>query len=249
MASASPGLTDDEGDVVDGYTYDVFGAIRAQSGSSDNYWLFTGEQREADFDLYYLRARYYDPETGRFLSQDPLFGRDRQTQTQNPYPYVMNNPLNLRDPYGLCALCDLVKDNVVDPIDDNIIGPVGEVVTETVPEAAQWTYQNIARPIYDYNVKPAWRAVRYCSASIDRAWECYERTELVLAGSAVALAGGIIVGAGCVLVPAALSPAGPGGWALAGVVCLEASVGGAAAGYAGFWIIQAAVSPWEHPKE
>jgi hypothetical protein len=37
-------LTDDEGDVVDGYTYDVFGAIRSQSGSSANPWLFTGEQ-------------------------------------------------------------------------------------------------------------------------------------------------------------------------------------------------------------
>lgn len=44
-------LTDDEGDVLDGYTYDVFGAIRSQSGSSDNPWLFTGEQQDADSDL------------------------------------------------------------------------------------------------------------------------------------------------------------------------------------------------------
>jgi hypothetical protein len=50
-------LTDENGDVVDAYTYDVFGAIRTQSGSSNNYWLFTGEQRDSDSDLYYLRAR------------------------------------------------------------------------------------------------------------------------------------------------------------------------------------------------
>ena len=58
--------------MVDGYTYDVFGGIRTQSGSSANYWLFTGEQRDGDSELYYLRARYYDPAIGRFLSQDPV---------------------------------------------------------------------------------------------------------------------------------------------------------------------------------
>ena len=58
--------------MVDGYTYDVFGGIRSQSGASDNPWLFTGEQQDADEGLYYLRARYYDPAIGRFLSQDPL---------------------------------------------------------------------------------------------------------------------------------------------------------------------------------
>jgi len=80
--------------VVDGYTYDVFGAIRSQSGSSPNYWLFTGEQRDADSEMYYLRARYYDPATGRFLSQDPL-------RSGNLYAYAGNNPVRYVDPYGL----------------------------------------------------------------------------------------------------------------------------------------------------
>lgn len=40
-------LTDDYGDVVDGYTYDVFGAIRSQAGSSPNEFTFTGEQVDA----------------------------------------------------------------------------------------------------------------------------------------------------------------------------------------------------------
>ena len=40
-------LTDGSGNVVDGYTYDVFGALRSQSGTSSNYWLFTGEQADS----------------------------------------------------------------------------------------------------------------------------------------------------------------------------------------------------------
>ena len=51
-------LTDDTAAVTDTYSYDVFGAVRSQTGSSDNDWLFTGEQHDADSDLYYLRARY-----------------------------------------------------------------------------------------------------------------------------------------------------------------------------------------------
>ncbi len=43
--------------------------------------------------LYYLRARYYDPETGRFLSQDPIPG-------VNPYAYVGNKPVRFVDPSG-----------------------------------------------------------------------------------------------------------------------------------------------------
>src|SRR3990170_313517 len=50
-------LTDGSGNTVEGYTYDVFGAIRTQSGSSPNYWLFTGEQRDTETSFYYLRAR------------------------------------------------------------------------------------------------------------------------------------------------------------------------------------------------
>ncbi len=86
----------------------MFGATRSQSGASPSYWLFTGEQRDADSGLYYLRARYYDPSMGRFPGRDPL-------PFFNRYAYVGNNPVNLVDPSGLChqelgadAICFLV---------------------------------------------------------------------------------------------------------------------------------------------
>ena len=50
--------------------------------------------------LYYFGARYYDPETGRFITKDPDGGDVTDPQSPNPYVYVKNNPLNLIDPDG-----------------------------------------------------------------------------------------------------------------------------------------------------
>ena len=53
------------------YEYDVFGNVRPETGSSDNEFTYTGEQNDS-IGLEYLRARYDDPATRRFPSQDPL---------------------------------------------------------------------------------------------------------------------------------------------------------------------------------
>lgn len=53
-----------------GSTTDVFGAIQSQTGSSPNEFKFTGEQMDGS-GLQFLRARYYDDATGRFLGRDP----------------------------------------------------------------------------------------------------------------------------------------------------------------------------------
>lgn len=105
---STTGLTDEQGDVTDEYEYDVFGATRSQTGSSPNEFKFTGEQVDST-GMEYLRARYYDQATGRFLSQDPL-------PLLQQYPYVMNNPVNLVDPYGLfpCPGCGAVVDRLGD---------------------------------------------------------------------------------------------------------------------------------------
>ena len=104
-------LTDGSGNVIAGYGYDVFGEIRSQSGTGDTEFKFTGEQRDPQLlrNFYYLRARYYDPEIGRFLGQDPLPGG-------NLYAYVRNNPVTYTDPSGLIVHKKIKK-----------------IVTETVP--------------------------------------------------------------------------------------------------------------------
>ena len=62
--------------------------------------LYQGQQQDAESNLYYLRARYYDPTIGRFISKDPVKGTLTLPQSQNPYAYSINNPINLSDPSG-----------------------------------------------------------------------------------------------------------------------------------------------------
>jgi len=85
----------------------AFGEVRAKSGTLSTSFLFTGEQFDAKArlweGLYYLRARYYDSETGRFLTQDPFGGFVISPQSLNRYPYAVNDPVNLVDPWGLCG--------------------------------------------------------------------------------------------------------------------------------------------------
>jgi RHS repeat-associated protein len=58
---------------------------------------FTGREWDPEVQLYYYRARYYDPKPGRFVSEDPL----RFIAGNNFYTYVENNPINHVDPLGL----------------------------------------------------------------------------------------------------------------------------------------------------
>jgi len=89
-------LADGAGNVLMTYGYGVFGDLRFKYGSAPTDRLFTGEQRDLETGLDYLRARYYDPATGRFLGSDPLGGG---------YAYAGNNPANRRDPTGLYEIC------------------------------------------------------------------------------------------------------------------------------------------------
>jgi RHS repeat-associated protein len=93
-------LTDEDGDVVNDYDYDVFGALRDSSGSQPNDFTFAGEQVDGSTGLQYLRARYYDPTTGRFVSRDRFAGYPRLPGTQNRYAYGLNNPALYSDPNG-----------------------------------------------------------------------------------------------------------------------------------------------------
>jgi RHS repeat-associated protein len=76
------------------YTYDAFGALRNASGPTAPF-LFTGEQRDPSTNLYYLRARYYDPATGRFLTRDPFPGLafDPISQESPKSPFSAQNGL------------------------------------------------------------------------------------------------------------------------------------------------------------
>jgi RHS repeat-associated protein len=83
--------------------YDAFGRI--PSGLPAGFGVggefqFTGEAVDIGTGFYYLRARYYDPQFGVFLSVDPYPGSDLQPLSENRYAYTRNNPLQLTDRTG-----------------------------------------------------------------------------------------------------------------------------------------------------
>jgi RHS repeat-associated protein len=100
-------LTNSSGTPTDQYDYTAFGELKNYSGSSTpNNYQYTGQQYDDEIDLYSLRARYYDPANGRFLSRD-TWPIDLQNPIElNRYGYTANNPVNHSDPsgYGISSL-------------------------------------------------------------------------------------------------------------------------------------------------
>jgi RHS repeat-associated protein len=93
-------LANAAGTVTDNYVYDAFGNSLQTGDQSPNSFLYRGEQLDADLGLYYLRARYYSPLSGRFLSRDPENGVLTGPATLHKYEYASGDPVNLIDPTG-----------------------------------------------------------------------------------------------------------------------------------------------------
>jgi len=92
-------LTDSSGNVVTSYTYTPYGTATSTTASTNPY-QYTSENSDSETNLTYLRARYYDPTTGRFISRDPVRGTLDNPITQNPYVYALDNPTTYSDPSG-----------------------------------------------------------------------------------------------------------------------------------------------------
>ena len=90
-------LSNSAGALAQTYTFDSFGKQTGSSGSLTNPFQYTGREFDTETGLYFYRARYYDPQSGRFLSEDPIDFRGGI----NFYSYVKNNSPNLIDPRGL----------------------------------------------------------------------------------------------------------------------------------------------------
>jgi RHS repeat-associated protein len=100
-------LTDSAGVGTDNYNYEAFGKLINSTGDTENSYLYTGEQYDAGLDNYYLRARYYDQNVGRFTQMDTWMGRDQEPATLHKYLYVHADPLNMVDPTGNFGMSSL----------------------------------------------------------------------------------------------------------------------------------------------
>ncbi|MCX4729508.1 polymorphic toxin-type HINT domain-containing protein [Streptomyces sp. NBC_01363] len=89
------GLANSDGTIATKYAYDPNGQATATGTASSNPYTFTGRESDGTGLLYY-RDRYYDPETGRFISQDPI----GQAGGTNLYQYALSSPTTYTDPTG-----------------------------------------------------------------------------------------------------------------------------------------------------
>ncbi|MFN4774237.1 MAG: RHS repeat-associated core domain-containing protein [Pseudanabaena sp.] len=99
-------LTNGSGVVTDEYEYDAYGRILRKSGATTNNHLYTGEQYDEKLGLVYLRARYLQPETGRFISQDDYSGELSDPMSIHKYQYAHANPVINTDPTGYFTLTE-----------------------------------------------------------------------------------------------------------------------------------------------
>jgi len=82
-------LTDDSGETVQTYVYNAFGCIRTKSGTDLNRVTFTAREALGDsLGFYYYRHRIYDPNTGRFTSEDDLHNAKMRAMSRPPFPLV-----------------------------------------------------------------------------------------------------------------------------------------------------------------
>ena len=99
--------------IVERYSYDVFGRATVRDANNEqlttsnfaNPYMFTGRRYDDETGLYYYRARYYDPWTGRFMQTDPI----GYLAGLNLYTYCGNNPINFVDPYGQSRIGDFFR--------------------------------------------------------------------------------------------------------------------------------------------
>jgi RHS repeat-associated protein len=81
-------------------SYEPFGGLFESAGSGASEFGYTGEWWDAEAGVLYLRARYYEPVVGRFVSKDLWQGDSSRPQSLNAWNYVQGNPLNFTDPSG-----------------------------------------------------------------------------------------------------------------------------------------------------
>ena len=98
-------LTDAGHNITDSYAYSTFGSLSNVSGATSNPFKYLGRYGVMDEGngLDYIRARYYSPERGRFISKDVLTGKDSDSQSLNRYVYTSNNPIVFIDISGFSA--------------------------------------------------------------------------------------------------------------------------------------------------
>ncbi|MBM4164970.1 MAG: RHS repeat-associated core domain-containing protein [Lentisphaerae bacterium] len=149
---------DESGDVVESYDYDAWGRVLGiydGEGASivqsaiGNRFLFQGREYSFATGLYQFRARWYDPVTGRWISSDPI-GIDGGL---NQYVFCGNNPVNFRDPFGLCTddgYPAFVNPDYAFPVLQKLIPDLYDFLAEPERNFSRWRAEHIGIPVDNF---------------------------------------------------------------------------------------------------
>ncbi|MDR1018538.1 MAG: DNRLRE domain-containing protein [Lachnospiraceae bacterium] len=109
-------IIDESNNVKAIYNYSDFGETSVTGDNSfENEIAYTGAIKDEVNNLYYMNARYYNSEIGRFISQDTYRGEDENFNQWNLYTYCYNNPSKYTDPSGHKASSNKGKKKVKSP--------------------------------------------------------------------------------------------------------------------------------------
>jgi RHS repeat-associated protein len=138
-------LTDEAGNITDGYTYTAFGEPLSHTGSDPNPYQFAGEHYDPNIGFHYLRARFYNSEIGSFVSSDRWKGNIHDPISLHRYLYAGVDPINKVDPSGQFF---------------SSIGVMfSALVSSFLRMASTFTFQVVARVIVDVAVHYSkWKA-------------------------------------------------------------------------------------------
>ena len=100
-------LADANGEITDRYEYDAFGNVVSAEGETPNAMLYNAQFLDPNVGFYYLRARWLNPESGRFVSIDPASGLLFEPQTLHRYTYALNSPVDRSDPSGRFSMVSI----------------------------------------------------------------------------------------------------------------------------------------------
>jgi RHS repeat-associated protein len=116
------GLVDATGNVVTAADYDAYGLKLSTEppGAPKTNLGYNGEHYDEDLGLIYLRARWYDPASGRFHTRDPYQGTFDDPMSQQGYLYAHADPVNNIDPSGNFSLFELTATQLLGRFTQNI---------------------------------------------------------------------------------------------------------------------------------
>ena len=93
-------LLDESGNVTKTYEYDSFGNEVKPEKKDENPYRYCGEYYDKETEEVYLRARYYEPSVGRFITRDTYTGESDEPLSLHLYTYCENDGVNMVDPSG-----------------------------------------------------------------------------------------------------------------------------------------------------